>query len=70
MLRFIAAAKPKGISVCKQRRAMGKDGLASSVNLLLPDAEKTGKLTSIRTLGGHRRYQESEVRALIQVSRS
>ncbi|HZR53407.1 MAG TPA: BldC family transcriptional regulator [Streptosporangiaceae bacterium] len=31
---------------------------------------KSGKLTSIRTLGGHRRYQESEVRALIQVSRS
>jgi choline dehydrogenase-like flavoprotein len=26
---------------------MGRDGLASSVNLLLPDAEKTGKLTSI-----------------------
>ncbi|AEH11299.1 MULTISPECIES: BldC family transcriptional regulator [Protofrankia] len=26
---------------------------------------KTGKLTSIRTLGGHRRYQEAEVRALL-----
>jgi len=26
---------------------LGRDGLASSVNLLLPDAEKTGKLTSI-----------------------
>ena len=26
---------------------------------------KAGKLTSIRTLGGHRRYRESEVRALI-----
>ena len=26
---------------------------------------KTGKLTSIRTLGGHRRYRESEVRALL-----
>ncbi len=26
---------------------MGRDGLASSVNLLLPDAEQTGKLTSI-----------------------
>ena len=48
MLRFIAAAKPKDIPVCKQRRAMGRDGLASSVNLLLPDAEKTGKLTSIQ----------------------
>ncbi len=26
---------------------------------------KAGKLTSIRTLGGHRRYQEAEVRALL-----
>ena len=26
---------------------------------------KAGKLTSIRTLGGHRRYQESEVKALL-----
>ena len=47
MRRFIDAGKPMGISVCKQRRALGRDGLASSVNLLLPDAEKTGKLTSI-----------------------
>jgi excisionase family DNA binding protein len=27
---------------------------------------KSGKLTSIRTLGGHRRYKESEVKALLQ----
>ena len=26
---------------------------------------KAGKLTSIRTLGGHRRYREQEVRALL-----
>ena len=26
---------------------------------------KAGKLTSIRTLGGHRRYRESEVKALL-----
>ena len=48
MQRFIATAQPKGIAVCKQRRATGRDGLASSVNLLLPDAERTGKLTSIQ----------------------
>ncbi len=47
MQRFMAAAKPYNMPVCKQRRAQGRDGLASSVNLLLPDAEKTGKLTSI-----------------------
>ena len=29
---------------------------------------KSGKLTSIRTLGGHRRYKESEVRQLLKVS--
>ncbi|MQA02078.1 MAG: BldC family transcriptional regulator [Streptosporangiales bacterium] len=27
---------------------------------------KAGKLSSIRTLGGHRRYLESEVRALLE----
>jgi excisionase family DNA binding protein len=26
---------------------------------------KSGKLASIRTLGGHRRYKESEVKALL-----
>ncbi len=26
---------------------------------------KAGKLTSVRTLGGHRRYSEAEVRALL-----
>jgi excisionase family DNA binding protein len=26
---------------------------------------RDGKLTSIRTLGGHRRYRETEVRALL-----
>jgi len=26
---------------------------------------KSGKLTSIRTLGGHRRYKESEVKAIL-----
>ena len=28
---------------------------------------KAGKLTSVRTLGGHRRYKESEVKALLKV---
>lgn len=27
---------------------------------------KAGKLTSFRTLGGHRRYKESEVKALLR----
>ena len=29
---------------------------------------KAGKLTSIRTLGGHRRFKESEVKALLTVT--
>jgi excisionase family DNA binding protein len=29
---------------------------------------QTGKLTSIRTLGGHRRYRESEVRDLLKAT--
>lgn len=48
MTRFIDSAKPLGIPVCKPRIARGRDGLASSVNLMLPDAEKTGNLTSIQ----------------------
>ena len=42
-----AAGAKLNMSVCRQRRAMGRDGLASSINLLLPDAEKTGNLTSV-----------------------
>lgn len=29
---------------------------------------KAGKISSIRTLGGHRRYRESEVRGLLERS--
>jgi len=47
MQRFIKASQSYNMAVCEQRRAQGRDGLASSVNLLLPDAERTGKLTSI-----------------------
>ena len=53
MQRFIAAASPK--RRCRSASSgvrMGRDGLASSVNLLLPDADETGKLTSIRQRGG------------------
>jgi excisionase family DNA binding protein len=31
---------------------------------------KAGKLSSIRTLGGHRRYKRAEVEALLKASRS
>ncbi len=47
MQRFIAAGKQRGIPVCKARSSLGVDGLASSVNLLLPDAFATGKLRAI-----------------------
>jgi len=47
MQRLINAAKPMGVPVTKARSSMGVDGLASSVNLLLPDAFKTGKLKAI-----------------------
>ena len=43
--RFIAACKTKNVPVTKQRRSTG--ALASSVNLLLPDALKTGNLTIV-----------------------
>src|SRR5438477_629026 len=47
MQRFIAAGKRMGVPVCKPRSSLGVDGLASSVNLLLPDAFATGKLKAI-----------------------
>ena len=43
--RFIAACKKQGIPTTKQRRSQGT--LASSLNLLLPDAIATGKLTIV-----------------------
>jgi choline dehydrogenase-like flavoprotein len=43
--RFIAEAKKRGIPTTKQRRAQGT--LASSLNLLLPDAMATGNLTIV-----------------------
>lgn len=47
MQRFITAGKQQGVPVCKARSAMGVDGLASSINLMLPDAFATGKLKAI-----------------------
>ncbi len=43
--RFIDAAKKRGIPITKPRRATGT--LASSLNLLLPEALATGKLTIV-----------------------
>ena len=31
---------------------------------------KSGKLTAIRTLGGHRRYRQSEVQVLLEANNS
>ncbi|HEY6987094.1 MAG TPA: GMC family oxidoreductase N-terminal domain-containing protein, partial [Bryobacteraceae bacterium] len=42
--RVTEIANKRGVQVSKWRSALGKDGLASSINLLLPDALATGKL--------------------------
>jgi choline dehydrogenase-like flavoprotein len=47
MQRFREAGANRGIPVCKPRVSLGVDGLASSVNLLLPDALATGRLKAI-----------------------
>jgi choline dehydrogenase-like flavoprotein len=47
MQRFVAAGKKLGVPVTKARSSLGVDGLASSINLLIPDAVATGKLTAI-----------------------
>jgi choline dehydrogenase-like flavoprotein len=45
--RLAAAGKPKGMTITKIRRALGNGQLASSMNLLLPDAMATGNLTVV-----------------------
>ena len=45
--RLATAGKPVGMTVTKIRRALGNGQLASSLNLLLPDAMETGKLTIV-----------------------
>lgn len=47
MQRFRQASEKMGIACCKQRRAEGVGGLASSVNLLLPKAFESGKLKAM-----------------------
>src|ERR1035441_330876 len=42
--RFTEVANQRGIGVSKMRSSRGQNGLASSINLLLPDALATGKL--------------------------
>jgi choline dehydrogenase-like flavoprotein len=48
MQRFVDAGKKHGVPVCKPRSARGRNGLASSINLLLPDAMATGKLNTVQ----------------------
>ena len=50
MMRFQKAGKDLGVPLCRQRAARGRDGLASSVNLLLPDAFATGKLEALQNV--------------------
>jgi choline dehydrogenase-like flavoprotein len=45
--KFAASAKQVGMTVTKMRRAAGSGPLASSLNLLLPDAVATGKLSLV-----------------------
>ena len=42
--KFTEVCNQRGIGVSKMRAAQGQSGLASSINLLLPDALATGKL--------------------------
>ncbi len=47
MQRFIAAGTKMGVPVTKPRSSLGTGGMAASINLLIPDAVATGKLTTI-----------------------
>jgi choline dehydrogenase-like flavoprotein len=48
LVKLTEYATKKGLPVSKWRHAQGKDGLASSMNLLLPDALETGKLDIVQ----------------------
>ena len=45
--KVLAAAKARGITISKGRQSLGVDGLASSINLMLPDALASGNLTIV-----------------------
>jgi choline dehydrogenase-like flavoprotein len=47
MAKLKVHGKPMGMTITKIRRALGNGQLASSFNLLLPDAMATGKLTLV-----------------------
>ena len=46
-VKFAAAGKKHGMTLTKIRRSLGDGQLASSANLLLPEAQATGKLTLV-----------------------
>ncbi len=45
--KVVEAAKSRGITVSKGRQSLGIDGMASSINLMLPDALASGNLTIV-----------------------
>jgi choline dehydrogenase-like flavoprotein len=47
MQRFVDAGKKMGVPVTKARSSRGVGGLAASINLFIPDAVATGKVTTI-----------------------
>ena len=47
MQRFVDAGQKMGVPVTKPRSSLGVGGLAASINLFIPDAVATGKLTTI-----------------------
>jgi excisionase family DNA binding protein len=67
---FLAASSPSGVQA-DVRVAESLLTVAEVAAMFKVDPKtvtrwaKAGKLTSIRTLGGHRRYRETEVRALL-----
>ena len=45
--KLTAVAKGRGITISKGRQSLGVDGLASSINLMLPDALASGNLSIV-----------------------
>jgi len=60
LVPVMGLAERAGLSELISGRVEIKSSLVKSAGV-----NPAGKLTSIRTLGGHRRYRESEVRSLL-----
>ena len=68
-MSFIGQSNFESLSASNQEKLLTPSEVAAMFRVdpkTVTRWAKAGKLTSIRTLGGHRRYKDSEVKALLK----